>query len=361
MKKNQDNTAKKLKKQEVETVEIKTISQSDGKLKFLFKGLMMLFVVMAVVAFTDKKEYFVGDQKNNHTERKWRSFYRFADKQHKNADILVFGNSHASAGVEPYIVSLATGTYCFILNTPGSSAIDAYFNLKEILAHKTKPKLVILETACLSGSEIGEEWGRIQSFESKKFSWRKFQSLLYLFDTDQWVKAFSPTIRNHNFLLTDTARIAFNRKNVGIAKNPDKSNFDLGRFSHGQNFLKDSTIAKYTKLGAPIKCADHFVSKSNIQYLKKLYELCEENKIELMLFTAPMYYKTYDNYSVRKKKSLEAFKAIPNLKWLDLQESYDSTLYTAQAFNNEYSAAQHNTYFGMTLNAYKLSKFILDN
>ena len=105
----------------------------------------------------------------------------------------------------------------------------------------------------------------------------------------------------------------------------------------------------------------HFVSKKNIKYLKKLNDLCKANGIELMLFTAPMYYKTYDNYAVKKNKDLEAFKEIPNLKWLDLQESYDTTLYTPVAFNNEYIAAQHNTYYGMTLNSYKLSKFIMDN
>lgn len=337
------------------------IIKSDGKKNFLVKSFLLLLAVIAVVVYTDKKEYFVGDQSNNHTERKWRSFYKFSDIQHKNADIVVFGNSHASAGVEPYIVSMATGTYCFILNTPGSAVIDSYFNLKDILLHHSKPKLVILETSCLNGTEIGVEWGRIQSFDAKKNSSAKFFSMLYLFKSDEWIKAWSPTIRNHNFLLTDTARIAFNSKNIGIPKNPDRSDFDLGRFSHGQNFLKDSVIAKYSTLGSPIKCAERIIAADNIKYLKKLYELCKENNIELMLFTAPMYYKTFDNYSIQKNRNLEAIKEIPHLKWLDLQESYDSTLYTREAFNNEYSGVQHNTYYGMTLNSYKLSKFIMDN
>jgi hypothetical protein len=373
MKKNQNNPSKKVKNIESEAsvksvvdvkkavVESKPVVETDGRLKFLLKSFLMLGILASVVAFTDKKEYFVGDQKNNHTERKWRSFYRFADKQKKNADIVVFGNSHASAGVEPYIVSMATGTYCFILNTPGSSVSDAYFNLQEILGHKNKPKLVIVETSCLGGGELGEEWGRIQSFEAKKGSFRKLMSLPYLFDTDDWLKALSPTIRNHNFLLTDKERIAFNQKNIGIAKNPDRSNLDLGRFSHGQDFLKDTMLAKYVKNGAPFKAADHSISEYTLSYLKKLSDLCKDNGIELMLFTAPMYHKTFDNYAVKKKNDLESYKDITNLKWLDLQMPYDSTLYTIEAFNNEYNASQHNTYYGMTLNAYNLSKFIIDN
>ena len=329
--------------------------------KLAFKVLLLLALVVSVVSYTDWKEYFTGDQTNNHTERKWRSFYRFAKVRQKNADIAVFGNSHASAGVEPYIVSMATGTYCFILNTPGSAALDAYLNLKEILANNNKPKIVILETSCLDWSDIGREWSRIQSFDAKKNSWRKWKSLPFIFPSDEWVKAWSPTIRNHSFLLTDTERIRFNIKNAGKEKNPDRSNFDLGRFSHGNNHLQDSLLMKYDVLGSPVKCADKVIHENQPKYLKKLYDLCMENDIELMLLTVPMYYKTFDDYSILKAQYAEIFREIPQAKWLDLQHPYDSVLYTPKAFNNEFSGTQHNSYYGMTISAYKISQFILEN
>ena len=336
-------------------------SLTAAKIRFMIKGLLLLAAVTWVVRYFDEKEYFVGDQSNNHTERKWRSFYRFADYEHKNADIVVFGNSHASSGVEPYIVSMLTGSYCFILNSPGSSVIDAYLNLKEILAHQNKPRLVILETACINGAETGQEWGRIQSFEAKHNSWNKLEAMFYLFKPDEWVKAWSPTIRNHGFLLTDPARISFNRKNEGRIKNPDKLRFDLGRFSHGQTPLHDTTLAKYKKWGPPFKCSNHSISESNINYLNKLYNLCRQNGIELLLFTAPMYYKTFDNYPMLKEQNLEAFQFMKGVQWFDLQEQYDHQLYTPEAFNNEYSGAQHNTYLGMRYNAYKLSAYLLEH
>jgi len=361
MKKKQNNSGNKQIEQNPEVEIKKVLSESDLKKKFIKKTIYLLLIVIAVVAYTDYKEYFVGDQNNNHIERKWRSYYRFTDEQKKSADIVVFGNSHASTGVEPYIVSMATGSYCFILNSLGSCVIDAYFNLQEILNHQDKPKIVILETSCLNNDEIGAEWGRIQSFEAKKGVWQKLKTMPFFFKPDEWLKAWSPSIRNHSFLLTDSARIAYNLENVGQSKNPDRTHFDLGRFSHGQNYLKDSTIARYTKEGPPFKSSEHEIGKLNVKYFKKLYELCKENGIELMLYTAPMYYKTFDNYASLKEKDLKLFKEIPNFKWFDLQDPYDSTLYTPEAFNNEFSGMQHNTYYGMTINSYKLSKYLLDN
>jgi hypothetical protein len=103
------------------------------------------------------------------------------------------------------------------------------------------------------------------------------------------------------------------------------------------------------------------IHENQLKYLKKLYRLCKENNIELMLLTVPMYYKTFDDYSVQKAKYAELFREIPQAKWLDLQQPYDTALYTPMAFNNEYSGTQHNTYHGMTISAYKISKFILEN
>jgi hypothetical protein len=337
------------------------IDQPFNWLIFSLKLIVIFIAVAAVVAYTDSKEYFVGDQTNNHVHRKWRSFYRFADKEHKNVDIVIFGNSHASAGIEPYVLSIGTNSNAFILNTPGSSAIDAYFNLKEVLNHGCKPQIAIIETFCLTGGEIGLEWGRIQSLEAKQGVWNKLKMTPFMFESDEWVKAWSPTIRNHNFLLTDTSRIAFNAKNIGKEKNPDRKKLDLGRFSHGDNYIKDTTLALYETKGRPVKDGKWEISKGNAKYLKKIYKLCKDNDIQLMYFTTPMYYKTFENYPNRKKQITEAFdKITPNTKWLDLQQDYDTAAFSTQAFNDEYGGAQHTTSYGMNIFTQKLISFIYE-
>ena len=328
--------------------------------KFALKLIFLFLAIFAVVFITDQKEYFVGDQTNNHSGRKWHAFYKFAKKKSNNVDILVLGNSHASAGVEPYILSENTGSYCFILNTPGTGSIDLYYNVLEVLKY-CKPKLVIVETSCLLGDGIGKEWAGIQSIESKKGFWNRLSLIPRYLSSDDWVKAVSPTIRNHSFLLTDTARIAFNVKNVGKDKNPPRRDFELGRFSHGNTGMSDSIYDQYRKNPGPLRCREYCIEEKTHKYVHKLYDLCEKNDIEMMFLTVPMHPLAYENYDSLKKVDQDFINEFPKAKWLDLQENCDTTIYTRAAFNNEYSSAQHNTYLGMVLNTYQLCDFISKN
>ncbi|GHT01742.1 hypothetical protein AGMMS49525_03360 [Bacteroidia bacterium] len=338
---------------------VENVKKPFGWAKLTLKLLLLLAIVVTVVVYTDKKEYFVGDQSNNHVERKWRSFYRFADEQHKNADIVIFGSSHASAGVEPFIVSMTTNTYCFILNSLGSSVIDAYFSLKEVLKHGNKPKIVILETNFIQGEERGIEWGRIQSFEAKQGVWTKLQMLPYWLPSDAWLKAWSPTIRNHSFLLTNPEQIEYNKNTKD--KNPDRMPLDLGRFSHGNDYMSAKTIALFDSC-SPNQLTKMEIPKSNHYYLKKVADLCQANGIELMFLTVPMWHKTFSHYDeIQKSMEDEIYKKFPQAKVLDLQLPYDTLLFTSNAFNDEYSSWQHTSGYGMQIIAYKLSDFLLKN
>lgn len=328
--------------------------------KFTLKLAFLFWAVLTVVLITDEKEYFVGDQSNNHSGRKWKAFYDFAGKKSKNVDILVLGNSHASAGVEPYILSENTNSYCFILNTPGAGSVDLYYNLVEVLKY-CKPKLVIVETSCLIGDGIGKEWASIQSIESKKGFWNRLSLIPHYLSSDDWVKAVSPTIRNHSFLLTDTARIAFNIKNVGKNKNPQKCDFEIGRFSHGNDGMTDSVYNLYKKNPGPLKCKSCYIAEKTRKYVHKLYDLCEENGIELMFLTVPMHPLAYESYDYLKKVNQKFINEFPHARWLDLQQNCDTTIYTRATFNNEYGGWQHNTYSGMVLNTYQLCNFIYHN
>lgn len=337
-----------------------TATKNFPWVKFSLKLLFLFLAVFSVVLFTDKKEYFVGDQSNNHSGRKWRAFYEFAENKSRNVDILVLGNSHASAGVEPYILSENTGSYCFILNTPGAGSVDLYYNLVEVLKY-CKPKLVIVETSCLIGDGIGKEWACIQSIESKKGLMNRLSLIPYYLSSDDWVKAVSTTIRNHSFLLTDTARIAYNVKNVGKDKNPPKSDFEIGRFSHGNTGMTDSIYNKYKDNPGPLKCSDCYIVDQTRKYVHKLYDLCNKNDIEMMFITVPMHPLAFEDYDYLKKVYTEFINEFPKTKWLDLQQNCDTTIYTRDAFNNEYGGWQHNTYTGMVLNTYQLCDFISKN
>ncbi len=78
-----------------------------------------------------------------------------------------------------------------------------------------------------------------------------------------------------------------------------------------------------------------------------------------MLFvTVPMYYRTYEAYDELCALEQSFFDELPNAQWLDLQKDYDRSIYTREAFNNEYGMAQHNTYLGMLINSYYICAYI---
>ncbi|MDR3329384.1 MAG: hypothetical protein LBS63_04680 [Prevotellaceae bacterium] len=324
---------------------------------FFVKLAVIFAAVVLVVIYTDHKGYFVADPSNNHIDRKWKSFYTFTKT--RNADVILLGNSHVVTGVEPYILSDALGCSCFILAQSGVNIKDCWFQLSEALEH-TEPKLVIIETFSIDGNEAFEEniVPLTQSFEAHKDVARKLLAMPAMFRADSWVQAWSPTIRNHSFLLTDTARIRFNRKNPA---RPQPYKLDLGRFARFTSGLTDSTIALYDSLGAPSKGAAFHVSEYAEKYLKKVMSLCEERNIPVLFLTVPMYYKHVDRYDAWQATMGEALQKYPNAAWLDLQQPYDTLLFTKEAFENTYESNQHLSNLGMTYVAYKLAAYVHEN
>ncbi|MDR0873779.1 MAG: hypothetical protein LBN27_10015 [Prevotellaceae bacterium] len=324
---------------------------------FFLKALLFLAVVALVIFYTDQKGYFIADQRNNHIDRKWKSFYRFTET--KNADVILLGNSHIVTGVEPFVLSDALGCSCFILAQSGVDIKDCWFQLGEALK-LTVPKLVIVETFGLNNKEEANEdlVPITQSFEAHQDAAYKLQKMPAMLPVDAWVQAWSPTIRNHSFLLTDTARIHFNMQNP---PQPQPYKLDLGRFARFPSGLTDSIIALYDSLGAAIKGDEYRLSDYAKKYLKKVMDLCEEKDIPVLFLTVPMYYKHIDNYAAWKKTLGEELQKYPKAKWLDLQQPYDTLIYTKEAFENTRSANQHLSNIGMTLTAYKLADYLQKN
>jgi hypothetical protein len=326
-------------------------------LKFSIKILVLLFAVLSVVIFTDKKGYFTADQSNNHIRRKWASFYDYTKT--KEVDVIILGNSHVITGVDPFVLSAATSSTCFILGNSGTGIIDAWFQLGEALKH-TQPKLIVLETYCINNDEKpkGDAIPYLQSFDAQKDPFYKLQCMPQLFRSDNWVEAWSSSIRNHSFLLTDTARIKYNIKNP---QEPKSTKLDLGRFARFGFGLQNSTLTKYDSIGSPVKGKEYQISTFTKKYLQKTMEMCEARKIPVLFLTVPMYYKHVSDYDVWKSTLNEEQKKYSNTQWLDLQMPYDTLIYTPDMFEDTYEANQHLSNLGMTVTAYKLAEFIYDN
>ncbi|MDR1347054.1 MAG: hypothetical protein LBJ63_01295 [Prevotellaceae bacterium] len=325
--------------------------------KFSVKILLLFIIIVSAVIFTDSKGYFTADRANNHINRKWKSFYNFTKT--KEVDILLLGNSHIITGIDPFILSVATSCNGFILGNAGTNVADAWFHLGEALKH-TNPKIVVLETYCIGNTEKvkNDDISQIQSFEAQSNVLYKLKTMPELLYSDSWIKAWSPSIRNHSFLLKDMDRIKYNIKNPNP---PQPYRLDLGRFARFTTGLEDSTIAKYDRLGAPVKGGEYKVSDHSRKYLKKIISLCKTKNIPVVFIPVPMYYKHIDNYPQWKETLNEELQKYPDAQWLDLQLPYDSLSYTKDAFENTYDSNQHLSNAGIYITAYKLANFLFQN
>jgi hypothetical protein len=156
--------------------------------KFSAKILLLFLIILSVVIFTDKKGYFTADQSNNHIRKKWAFFYDYTKT--KEVDVIILGNSHVITGVDPFVLSDATSSTCFILGNSGTGIIDAWFQLGEALKH-TQPKLVVLETYCIGNGKKpkGEAIPYLQSFDAQKDVFYKLRCMPQLFYSDSWIEA----------------------------------------------------------------------------------------------------------------------------------------------------------------------------
>ena len=328
-------------------------------------GLKMLLIsalTLTGLLYSESRGYFNTILQGDHTKRKWQAFYDFTED--KNVDILLIGNSHVYTGINPKNLSTALGVNAFILGAPGTSTADHYYTLQEAL-ERTKPQLVVIETYGVRKSNPKEFVKKPLSNQFKSFNARqnirlKLASTPHLFALKNYPYAWSSTLRNHDYLYTNFEQI---EKNIQERKENERRGKDddlyLGRYVRFISGIEDSILLKYEKQGAPANGLDFKVDKLTKHYVKRIIELCEENDIELMFLTLPMYEKHISDYQHWKNTLKPVLGRYGSKKhWLDLQVGAGYDGFSTISFENTYLPNQHLTYEGSLVATYKLSDFI---
>lgn len=325
---------------------------------FLLRVFLFSVMIIGVVAWTDYRGYFNPDYTNDHTRRKWNAYYELTRKA--PVDVVMIGNSHLYTGVNPEHLSNALGATCFILASPGTTMTDAYFSLKEAVKVK-KPKMVILETFTLYDYEshelkAGALSDQFKSFAARKDVGQKLSSMPVLFQSDNYLPAWSNTIRNHSFIFTDTTQLKQNIL-LGRQKPPREQGLYLGRYIRFTSGLEENTLKRYDEPGfVAYNYAEKLPGDEAKKYLKKAIALCKKEKIELVLLTLPMYHRHVQGYETYKNEILKTIG--DKQSWLDLQLPYDTTAFTPESFENTIAPNQHMTYQGSLVAAYKLAHYL---
>ncbi len=328
--------------------------------RIFFKlGIISLLFICGLV-YLETQGIFNPDNRNNHTKRKWDAFYDFTAKS--PIDILLLGNSHLYTGINPKNLSAAMGCNSFILASPGTNVLDYYYSLKEALKI-SKPKLVVIETYGLKkvtpfDLKEGPLSDQFKSFQARKHWPTKLESTLNLFAPKNYVYAWSNAIRNHDFLYKDFEQI---EKNIALSNSKTKKSqkLYLGRFVRFQTGIEEAILQKYVDKGAPVDGGEYESNDVLEEYVQKIVDLCNENDIELMFLTLPMYEQHVQNYDKWKSglSNVLGDYSTDNY-WLDLQDKRGYKGFTTSSFENTYKINQHMTYGGSLIATCKVVDYI---
>ncbi|MBE6323722.1 MAG: hypothetical protein E7074_01960 [Bacteroidales bacterium] len=330
--------------------------------QLIVKLSVITIVAIVCVVYTDKKGYFLTDQKSPHHERRWESIYRLTPQD--TIDVVVLGNSHVNTGINPKHLSCALGCTAFDMAPSGTGMVDAYFCLKEILT-RTKPSLVVVETYLMNGTDthdLKEEGlaNEFRSFYPRRNIPIKLTSMPALFTVNNYLPAWSFTLRNHEMLFRNPEEIKENQLLLEKKRrHPDKSLY-LGRFVRFTSGITDSVMNLYNTLGPAVDGAECHLCEQVIRYTHKIVELCEKNDIQVIFFTIPMYYRHVTNYDAWRKEQARAIE--PTGKpWFNMQQPYDNRAFGRECFESTHAGNQHMTYYGSLVTTYKLAHYIVDS
>lgn len=338
----------------------KKVRRFTGPLHLLIRLFVLLLIAIAAVVFTDRKKYFITDQKEPHHEQRWESIYDLTPKN--PIDVVILGNSHVNTGIEPFNLSCALGCTAFDLAPSGVTIADAYYCLKELLT-RTTPSVVVIETFLMRGSDGPVTEGLSLADEYRSFYPRrnfgiKLESLPVLFGVESYLPAWSFTLRNHELLLRDIDGMKKSMKAYKDRTSSKDKNLYLGRFSRFTQGINDSILNMYRTKGAPVDGRKQKISKRDIRYARKIVDLCDRNGIEVMFLTLPMYEYHISNYEAWRDEQSRAI--IPTEKaWFNMQLPYFSE-FTPDCFEPTYEENQHLTVLGSVLASYRLAHFITD-
>ena len=326
--------------------------------RLYLKALLFLAIIGAAIFAFDKSGIFAPDQANYHEKRRWDSFYEFTKSN--NVDVLLIGNSHLYTGIDPNHLSCALGANCFILAAPGSPIMDSYFALKEGLK-RCDPKVVVLETFGIKAANVRTYTGGsltlvFRSFYSRKNFFQKLFSTPFLFSPDNYLMAWSESVRGHDILFKDPELVKKNLSGKNIVHK--RKGMNLGRFTTFTSGITDKTDKKYDEEGAVIDGNAFRVNRECYKYVKKIQRLCDRKGIKLVFLTLPMYHKHIKNYS--SWHTIVSRVIGPEYDHLDLQDPYDYEVFTKECFENTRKDNQHMTAVGAFKADYKLASFLTE-
>ncbi|MDR0926854.1 MAG: hypothetical protein LBO69_03705 [Ignavibacteria bacterium] len=332
--------------------------------------MLVTFICAGVVVFCDYTGIFNRQVVNNNLEiqtyYRWDAYKDFTDLH--PIDVVKFGNSHSVLGASPVKLSLLLNANCFDMAFYGETLTSTYYSMQECFRIK-KPKIAIVETYCMylpnnysSHTLTPDRYAfALNAFYSRSNNWNKISSAPILFTSDYYLSAYSKTIRNHSFILTDFEQIKknLNGENEYVKYSATHNDYFLGQDINGFPRLTDSMLANFDTSKA-VDASEIIISNEAKEYLEKIVNLCKDNDVKLIFLTIPVHYRIYKNWEVFNSKLSKELQKY-DIPRLDLQTDYDTAKYIPMVFSHQLNNEQHLTWYGQIIISQQVAEYLKNN
>ena len=272
----------------------------------------------------------------NLVEGSMTNAYYIEDKDH---EVIFLGDCEVYANITPLVMFENYGITGYVRGNSSQDIWQSYYLLKETLKYE-KPKLVVFNVSSMkTASPDSEAYNRLM-IDNMKWSKEKIDLInASMTDEENILYYIFPILRYHSRISELTME--------------DFKYLFKNKVNTYNGFLINQDIKPVDNLPAKRKLSTYEFSQKNYEYLDKIYSLCKENNITLILMKAPSlypyWYQEYDEQIKKyaEEKNIDYYNFIEAIN--DIGIDYNTDTYDGGLHLNLNSATKLSKYFGRIL------------
>lgn len=276
------------------------------------------------------------------------SFTKEYYAEEKDHEIIFLGDCEVYANISPMVLYENYGITSYVRGNSQQLIWQSYYLLKETLKYEI-PKLVVFNVNSMRYSEpVSEPYNRLmldempwskEKLDLIKVSMTKEENILsYIFPILRYHSRFSQLTKEDFIYLWKDKKITHN------------------------GFLINQEVKPVSTLPVQKKLSTYQFAEIDYEYLDKIYNLCKQNNITLVLMKAPSlypyWYPEYEEQIVEyaKEKNIDYYNFIDRVEEIGID--YQTDTYDGGYHLNLTGATKLSIYFGKILKEnYDLTDF----
>jgi len=190
-------------------------------------------------------------------------------------DVIFIGDCEVYSNISPATIYEKSHLTSFVRGTAKQSVSLSYYILEETLSYET-PKVVVFNVLNVTDKETSEAYNHL-TLDRMKFGKYKLLAI---------ENAISKDEKMFDYLLP---ALYYNERIFSLKKEDFTYAFknDTKTFA---GYLKSEKVEAYTALPTPMPLPNYNLPKENLEYLKKMVDLCKRHDVRFIMVKAPTLY-----------------------------------------------------------------------